>query len=90
MKNTTLCPFCAEEIRAVAISCKHCGQYLRSMRLSQAQPNNDLYKIIPDGEHFAIAIRGQVKVNGLDLADLAKAQSIVAILNSFIQDEKAG
>jgi len=86
----TFCPFCAGEIAAFVISCKHCGQHLRSMRLSQAQPKADLYEIIPDGEQFAIAIRGEIKVDGLDYPDLAKAQNVVAILNSFIEDEKPG
>ena len=94
MKDTgkMLCPFCAREIPAGATLCKHCGQDLHSMRLarSKAQPKADLYEIVPDGEKFAITFRGEVKIRGLDLADLAKAQNIVAILNSFIEDEKIG
>ena len=88
----TLCTFCAGDIPAAAILCKHCGKDLHPMRLarSQAQPKAGLSEIVPDGEQFAIAIRGEVKVNGLDLADLAKAQSIVAILNSFIENEEVG
>jgi hypothetical protein len=93
MQDITLCPFCAEEIQAVGISCKHCGRYLHSMRLarSQARSRSDLYEIIPEGEQFAIAFRGDVKVHGLGLADLAKAQRVLAILNSVIDEvEEAG
>lgn len=28
MNDTRLCPYCAEEVRAAAIRCKHCGSYL--------------------------------------------------------------
>jgi phage shock protein PspC (stress-responsive transcriptional regulator) len=28
MTDTRMCPYCAEEIRAAAIRCKHCGSFL--------------------------------------------------------------
>jgi len=28
MNDTRMCPYCAEEVRAAAIKCKHCGSYL--------------------------------------------------------------
>jgi phage shock protein PspC (stress-responsive transcriptional regulator) len=28
MSTTKICPYCAEEVRAEAVKCKHCGSYL--------------------------------------------------------------
>ena len=30
MNDTRVCPYCAEEVRAAAIKCKHCGSFLRT------------------------------------------------------------
>ncbi len=87
-----LCPFCAGEIPVIAALCDHCGQELHSMKLARPaiQPKSDLYKIVRHGEKFAIEFRGEIKVDGLDLADLPRARGILSILNSFIKNEKAG
>ena len=37
-ENTKKCPYCAEEILAEAIKCKHCGEYL-SKPASKIEPN---------------------------------------------------
>jgi len=36
MSDTKLCPFCAEEIRAAAIKCKHCGSMLEEAGPSES------------------------------------------------------
>ena len=57
----------------------------------ECQSRTDLYEIVPDGKQFAIAFRGEVMVYGLNADDLAKAQGVLAILNSVIEDvEEAG
>ena len=48
-------------------------------------------RIVPEGEGFCIAFRGEVIIHGLDAKNLAKAQEVVAILNSVPDEsEEAG
>ncbi len=84
----SVCPICTGENSIAAIRCKYCGHYLRSLRLAfpQARPKPDLYEIIPDGGGYAISFRGDVKVQGLETADLGRARSVLAMLNSVIGD----
>lgn len=57
---------------------------------SRAQPQSGPYELVPDGQKFGIAFRGEIIIRGLDSADLERAQRVIAILNSFIEDEMAG
>ena len=81
--NRKLCPFCAGEIPYAFIVCNHCGRALHSLRLarSKTQSKTDVYEIVTDGLNFGIALRGEVKIHGLELEI---AQKAVAILNSGI------
>jgi len=36
VSGTKLCPFCAEEIKATAIKCKHCGSMLNETASSES------------------------------------------------------
>jgi uncharacterized membrane-anchored protein YhcB (DUF1043 family) len=38
VETTKECPFCGEEIQAVAIKCKHCGEWLDNRRVQQPKP----------------------------------------------------
>ena len=64
-----ICPSCAGVLPLDAILCKHCGR-----DLTVPSPT----KIVPDGANFAIAIDGEIKLHGLELA---KAKRIAAILD---------
>ena len=57
---------------------------------SQSQSESDLYEIVSDGQKLEIVLRGEIVVPSLALADLETAQNVVAILNSYIEGEKAG
>ncbi len=65
-----ICPSCAGIISAKAILCSFCGTNLQS----------DLNTIVPDGKDFGIAVRGQIRIHGLKLAN---AKKIARILNEL-------
>lgn len=39
MKSTKRCPYCAEEVPAVSIKCKHCGSHISSTAAIRAKPS---------------------------------------------------
>jgi len=90
MQDTTLSSFCAEAT-AFSTSYQDCSQYLNAAELasSRARAKGRGYEIIPEGEQFAIAFRGDIEVHGLSSEDLPKAHEVLAILNSVIEAEEA-
>jgi hypothetical protein len=75
-----ICPFCRKEISAKAAWCGGCGRdlLLKDQHSFEIPPKRELYEIVPEGEMFGIAIRGEIKIHGLEKES---AQSILAALN---------
>lgn len=72
MSDTKRCPFCGEEIKATAIKCKHCGEFLDDKKLQDTeiqQTSND------SGKNFGI---GCLCVIGFFI--------VLGILGSFVPD----
>ena len=38
-REVKACPYCGEEILAVAVKCKHCGEFLNKVPAGQAAPD---------------------------------------------------
>jgi|WetSurMetagenome_2_1015567.scaffolds.fasta_scaffold111779_3 hypothetical protein len=78
--SQNICPFCLSEVATAATWCGNCRRDL----LSKEQypfvipPNVELYEIVPDGEMFGIALRGEIKIHGIEMES---AQSILTALN---------
>jgi hypothetical protein len=72
------------KLRLCAGKNRRYGSDSMNLARSQAQPQYDLYKIVPDGYKFGIAMGGEIVVHGLELADLERVDRVVSILNSFI------
>jgi hypothetical protein len=74
--SQNICPFCLKEVLVKANRCRNCGRELPANGLGTASQNG-LYEIVPDGEMFGIALRGKIKMSGLELES---AQSILDAL----------
>ena len=48
-EKAKLCPYCAEKIKATAIKCKHCGEFLQEPR-SSGQELPSIAEDLPDGD----------------------------------------
>ncbi len=68
---------------------RHCGSDLHGVKPACPKPEHksDHYELVPDGPKFGIALRGEIKVHGLDSQ---KARNLLSILNSVIEVEKDG
>jgi hypothetical protein len=75
--NQNICPFCLREVIAKAAWCGNCGRDLPTHH-PEILFQNDSYEIVPEGEMFGIALRGKIKMSGLELES---AQCILVALN---------
>jgi hypothetical protein len=83
------CPFCQGEIPLESVACMHCERDLNAMKLAHARTQNEsaLYRVVPNGIKYGIAIAGEVKLHGMDLKE---AQDLAALLNSVFDIPKTG
>ena len=65
------CPYCAMLIPENSTICIHCEHELHS----------GTYVIVTNGLHYAISLRGEIKVHGLTKES---AKAIVSILNEYL------
>jgi hypothetical protein len=82
-----ICPYCLKEITATTTWCGICGRDLQGKRENpyEIPPKIELYKIIPDGELFGIALRGEIKIHGVERE---VAESILVALNRSCELER--
>ena len=78
LPKQNVCPFCHNEVVAIATWCGNCGRELPSEDPLEMPSQTVLYEIVPDGSMFGIALRGKIKIRGLEMES---AQSIVKALN---------
>jgi hypothetical protein len=83
------CPFCRGELSPEVSKCLHCGRDLHAMKLAQSQVKTKtaLYKVVPNGINFGIAVEGEVKIHGMDLKE---AQALADLLNGIADIPKTG
>lgn len=68
MSDTKICPCCGEEIKAVAIKCKHCGSWLDGREHEQnIETNNDGNRTSFITQHKKELIYGLISLLGLIL-----------------------
>ncbi len=87
LSKRNICPFCLKEVVATATWCGSCGRDLPSNKPYPLEipPKIEFYEIVPDGALFGIALRGEIKISGLEMES---AQIVLAALNRGCELEK--
>ena len=74
--QTKFCPACAEEIKADARKCKHCGEWLDDSQMLRTSAPVQL----PQRSHGAVADVSEEAARGLHRADMSEIKSAPSYL----------
>ncbi len=83
-----ICPFCLKDVVATATWCGVCGRDLLSNKQYpyEIPPKVEPYEIVSDDEMFGIALRGEIKIHGIE--NIVSAQCILTALNCRLEFKK--